>query len=212
MLVICNLAAGGSALKCENTECTNNGTWPLTHFLKQTLSSIAHIKWNTTTVANLGLMHGLYLKIDGASGLKKKRRPTRQWQKPAFYYLASKDRQKWLQKDCQYRKTLKFHTFANWLKFFGWSKSHIKYKKRLQFQMNQKPDMVRWLHTSLYSQWVSKLYNNYFNHIWTKQTNKNAKLKGDGVIFWWKKINVSWKICGGPLLDTAQLGTVKCYI
>lgn len=100
MLVICHLAAGGSVLKCENTECTNNGTWPLTHFLKQTLISIAHIKWNTTTVANLGLMHGLYLKIDGASGLKKKRRPTRQLQKPAFYYLASKDRQKWLQKDC----------------------------------------------------------------------------------------------------------------
>lgn len=78
--------------------------------------------------------------------------------------------------------------------------------------MNQKPEMVRWLHTSLYSQLVSKLYNNYCNHIWTKQTNTNAKLKGDGVIFWLKKKkNVSWKKCGGALLDTAQLGTVTCY-
>lgn len=115
MLVICHLAAGGSALKCENTECTNNGSWPLTHFLKQTLISIAHIKWNTTTVANLGLMHGLYLKIDGASDLKKKGGQHVSGKNPHSIIWPARTAKTGCKKTaCQYRKALKFHTFANW--------------------------------------------------------------------------------------------------
>lgn len=62
-----------------------------------------------------------YIKMD--SSKVSKRRPMQNCHKPAFYHLASRERQKWLQKknntkNDNPKRSSNFHTFTNYKSFF----------------------------------------------------------------------------------------------